>query len=138
MRVSLRTKAGLLPTSPHLRQRNQNALAGIGDSGEMRCLLPGLNGAQDVTVKALCGALRQASPTRVSVTVRGMKWGNGAVVALLDRISQSDAIVSAAIDGSGGGTSSGFRFMSRGAGERILCSPWAACCKKTAAWNCWT
>lgn len=114
VRVSLRNRAGLLPTFPHVRQRNQNALAGMGDSRELRSLLLDLNGAQDVTIKALCDALRQTAPTRVSLTVRGMKWGNAAMAALLDRISQSDAIVSAAIDGSGGATSSGFRFMERG------------------------
>lgn len=114
VRVSLRNRAGLLPTSPHLRQRNQNALAGIGESREMRSLLLDLNGAQDVTVKALCDALRQTAPTRVSLKVRGMKWGNGAVAAVLDRISLSDAIVSVTIDGSGGASSSGFQFMERG------------------------
>jgi Ran GTPase-activating protein (RanGAP) involved in mRNA processing and transport len=114
VRVSLRNRAGLLSTLPHSLQRNRNALAGIGQSREMRSLLLDLNGAQDVTVKALCEALRQTAPTRVSLTVRGMKWGNGALAALLDRDSQSDAIVSVAIDGSGGASSSSFRLMEQG------------------------
>jgi Ran GTPase-activating protein (RanGAP) involved in mRNA processing and transport len=114
VRVSLRNRAGLLPTSPNFHQRNQYALAGIGESRAMRSLLLGLDGAEDVTVKSLCGALRQTAPTRVSLTVCRMKWGNGALAALLDRVSQSDAVVSVAIDGSGGASSSGFRFMDRG------------------------
>ena len=114
VRVSLRNRGAFLPTSPHLCQRNQNALAGIGDSREMRSLLLILDGARDVTIKALCNALRHAAPTRVSLTVRRMKWGNGAVAALLDRISQSDAIVSVAINGLGGAASSGFCFREQG------------------------
>nr|WP_314627111.1 hypothetical protein [uncultured Noviherbaspirillum sp.] len=114
VRISLRNRACLLPTSPYVRQRNQNALAGIGESTEMRSLHLGLDGAQDVTIKALCGALQQKAPIRVSLAVRGMKWGNVAVAALLDRVGQSDAIVSVAIDGSGGATSTGFRFREQG------------------------
>ena len=114
VRVSLRIRAGLLPTFPHVLDRNQKALAGIAESRDMRSLRLDLHGAQDVTVKALCAALRQTAPTRVSLTVRGMKWGNAAVAAILDRVSESDAIVSVAIDGSGGGTSTGFRFMDQG------------------------
>lgn len=114
VRIPLSNRACLSPPSPYERQRNQDVLAGIGGDREMRSLLLGLNGAKDVTIKALCDALKQTAPTRVSLTVRGMKWGNAAVAALLDRIGQSDAIVSVVIDGSGGASSTGFRFMEQG------------------------
>ena len=114
VRVSLHNLAGALPASPYLRYRNLNALAGMAESRNMRSLFLCLEGARDVTIKALCNALNQTAPTRVSLTVRGMKWGNVAVAKLLDKVGQSASIVSLAIDGSRGISSSSFRFMEQG------------------------
>lgn len=114
VRISLGMMSGSSMLAPHLRQRGHNALAGLRESRDMRSLHLNLDGAQDVTIKELCAALHQKLPTRVSLAVRRMKWGNAAVAALLDRIAENNAIVSVAIDGSGGASSAGFRFRERG------------------------
>ena len=114
VRILLRNNASMLQTQPYLRHRNLATLAGAGESTTMRSLLLEIDGARDVSIKGLCDALRHKAPTRVSLTVHRTNWGNAAMAALLDRISESDAIVSLKVDGSGGRTGAGFKFMEQG------------------------